>query len=53
MKDLTVEQCVAALKMLRRDAEMALNGEWDKIDEGFIAQIDMIDELLKGTSYEE
>jgi hypothetical protein len=31
---------------LRKDAEMALNNEWDRTDSGFEAQIILIDNVL-------
>jgi hypothetical protein len=45
------EEVVRVLTILREDAEMALNGEWDcGTDEGketgFSAQIELIDNIL-------
>lgn len=40
------KETIALLKMLKADAEMALEGEWDRSDEGFKAQIRNIDEML-------
>jgi hypothetical protein len=34
------------LKTLREDAEMALNGQWNRTDGGFEAQITLIDMVL-------
>ena len=38
---------IALLRILKKDAQMALNGEWDKSDEGFQCQIKVIDDILK------
>ena len=51
MKDELREEVVKVLTILREDAEMALNGEWDcSTDEGketgFGAQIQLIDNIL-------
>ena len=35
------------LKIIKKDAEMALNGDWDKCDEGFHSQLIAINSLLK------
>lgn len=42
----TIEELQKVLRMLRQDAEMALNGEWEVNQEGFEAQIKVIDEVL-------
>lgn len=42
-----IEELTKVLRMLRQDAEMALNGEWEVNQEGFEAQIKVIDEVLK------
>jgi len=34
------------LKTLRQDAKLALSGSWDKSDEGFEAQIHLIDQFF-------
>jgi hypothetical protein len=44
--DKVLEPLVSTLNTLREDAEMALNGEWDKTDSGFEAQITLIDMVL-------
>lgn len=41
-KDLT-----KVLKHIRKDAEMALSGEWDRSDDGFESQIWLIDQTIK------
>ena len=41
-----VKPLVHTILTLREDAEMALSGEWNKSDEGFEAQISLIDEVL-------
>ena len=38
----TIKPLTSALRTLREDAEMALNGEWDRTDSGFEAQISLI-----------
>lgn len=35
------------LLTLKEDAEMALDGRWDKTDKGFEAQLHLIDEALE------
>lgn len=40
------EPLISTLNTLKEDAEMALNGEWDKTDSGFRAQITIIDMVL-------
>lgn len=52
MKDAIKKEVKNLLKTLKKDAEMALNGEWDctteeGIQTGFSAQITLIDEILK------
>lgn len=46
-----IKKCVSLLKILRKDAEMAIKGDWDCSTseglEGFEAQIQLIDELLE------
>ena len=37
---------IDTLETIFRDAEMAVNGEWDKSDEGFIDQMTLIDNTL-------
>ena len=44
--DDVIKPLISTLNTLREDAEMALNGEWDKTDSGFEAQIDLIDMVL-------
>lgn len=41
------EKAIKIVKIIRNDAKMALNDKWDRSDEGFKAQIDMIDNFLK------
>ena len=41
-----IEPLINALETLRKDAEMALNNEWDRTDSGFEAQISLIDMVL-------
>jgi len=41
-----VDEMESLLRTLRQDAEMALNDDWDRSDEGFISQIELIDRLL-------
>lgn len=40
------EPLLSTLSTLREDAEMALNGDWDKTDSGFEAQITLIDMVV-------
>lgn len=40
------QAAVKIILTLKQDAEMALNEEWDKSDEGFKAQISIIDKFL-------
>lgn len=40
------EPLIGTLKTIREDAEMALDGRWDKTDSGFNAQIILIDMVL-------
>jgi hypothetical protein len=40
------EPLISTLNTLKEDAEMALNGDWDKTDSGFEAQITLIDMVL-------
>ena len=42
----TIKPLTSALRTLREDAEMALNGEWDRTDGGFEAQISLINSVL-------
>jgi hypothetical protein len=44
--DKVIEPLISTLNTLREDAEMALNGEWDRTDGGFKAQIILIDDVL-------
>ena len=44
--DKVFEPLVSTLNTLRKDAEMALNNEWDRTDSGFEAQIILIDDVL-------
>ena len=44
--DKVFEPLVSTLNTLRKDAEMALNNEWDRTDSGFEAQITLIDMVL-------
>jgi hypothetical protein len=44
--DKVLEPLVSTLNTLREGAEMALNGEWDKTDIAFEAQITLIDMVL-------
>jgi hypothetical protein len=46
-----LHRAVALLKSLKKDADMALSGEWDKSDKGFEAQKEMIDKFLKEELY--
>lgn len=39
------------LSSLCKNADMALNGEWDRCDEGFIAQIEEINEFCHKFNY--
>jgi hypothetical protein len=41
-----IEELTKALKTLRRDAEMAISGEWDRTDHGFFGQIELINEVI-------
>ena len=41
-----IEKMRSALVTIREDAVMALSEEWDRSDDGFKAQIDMIDVVL-------
>jgi len=38
---------IKAVKTLKKDAEMALDGRWDKADAGFLAQINLINAVLQ------
>lgn len=49
-EDLLKEAC-EMLNSLRMDAELALCGDWDKSDEGFETQINMIDEFFFKVDY--
>lgn len=40
------EPLLTTLKTLREDAEMALNDSWNRSDEGFEAQLILIDEVI-------
>lgn len=42
----TIKPLTSALRTLREDAEMALNGEWDRTDGGFEAQVILINSVL-------
>lgn len=42
----TIRPLTSALRTLREDAEMALNGEWDRTDGGFEAQVILINSVL-------
>jgi len=44
--DKVFEPLVSTLNTLRKDAEMALNNEWDRTDSGFEAQITLIHMVL-------
>ena len=44
--DKVFEPLVSTLNTLRKDAEMALNNEWDRTDSGFEAQITLIDMVI-------
>lgn len=44
---MNIELIRKALLTLREDAEMALDGTWDKTNKGFEAQLEVIDEALK------
>ncbi len=37
---------ITTLKTLREDAEMALEGQWDRTDGGFEAQLTLIDMVI-------
>ena len=41
-----LQQAIELLKGLKEDAEMALDGRWDKSDDRFEAQINLIDSFL-------
>jgi len=41
------EEAIALLKIIHLDATMALNGDWNKCDEGFDAQQNLIEKLFK------
>lgn len=43
-KDLT--EAVKILKTLKQDAKLAISGFWDKSDDGFRCQIQLIDNFL-------
>lgn len=42
-----IKELIEILEVLKEDAEMAINGDWDKSNEGFQDQIDLIDNTLK------
>ena len=51
MNNKLIKEMIALLEMLKKDAEMAIDGRWDcttteGIEEGFGSQIVMIDEML-------
>lgn len=46
MNDELKNDVVNLLKTLKQDAEMALDGRWDKSDEGFDCQIILINRIL-------
>ena len=39
-------EAIDILNTLKKDAEMALNGDWDRSDSGFFAQIKLITKFL-------
>lgn len=41
-----LEEAIRTIKILREDAEMALNGRWNKSDSGFRDQLTLIDNFL-------
>lgn len=45
-KQFTMQDVKHLFITLRKDAEMALNGEWDRSDKGFQCQIEAIDNIL-------
>ena len=46
MKKVLEKEVEHLLRSLRTDAKMALNGEWNKSDKGFQAQITAINRVL-------
>ena len=46
MNDELKKEVIDTLNTLREDAEMALDGRWDKSDHGFESQIMVIDQML-------
>ena len=46
MNDELLEEAIELLQNLRIDAEMALDDRWDRSDDGFEAQISLIDNFL-------
>ncbi len=45
-RDKLIEELVGALKSIQSDAEAALSDEWDRSDDGFFAQIELIKTIL-------
>lgn len=41
-----MNEILSVLETLKEDAEMALEGTWDKSDDGFEAQITLIDKII-------
>ncbi len=42
-----------ALKLLKSDCEMALSGNWDRSDEGFVAMLEMAEAAIAETEEKE
>lgn len=40
------EEAIEILKNIKLDAEMALDDRWDRSDDGFVTQIEIIEEFL-------
>lgn len=48
-----LKEAVRILKMIKKDAELALSGKWDRSDDGFEAQEILIDKFLKSLEKKE
>lgn len=47
------EEAIEILKNIKLDAKMALDDRWDRSDDGFITQIEIIEEFLNSLEDEE
>lgn len=51
-KDVIISKLLDLIKDLKEDAEMAIDGRWDKGDEGYRDQLDNIENTLNEIGYE-